>query len=67
MSNYTVAFVADGTLKQIEVDEIKPSKGYIRCQSRLSGDDELVGVFPFESVEYVVHNGVAVQDVPDDE
>lgn len=66
MSTYSVGFTADGSLKEIEVDEIKPSDGYLRCQSQIDADDELVGVFPFSSVEYVVHNEVSVSDVGGD-
>lgn len=63
MAAYTVAFLADGTLQKVEVDEIKPAKGYIRCQKRIENDDELAGVFPFESIEYIVHNKLEVTDV----
>lgn len=60
MPKYTVAFDVNGTVNEIDVKSVKIGNRYLRCRGRVNGDDQIIAMIPFESVEYIVHHSVTV-------
>ncbi|MFB6138406.1 MAG: hypothetical protein ABEJ42_08755 [Halobacteriaceae archaeon] len=59
---YDVAFDVNGTVKQIECDQVKTGNDLLRCMMELANaDTELVALVPLDTVEYIVHRDLAVQ------
>lgn len=69
MSHYTIAFDVNGTVHEIDGKSVKIGNMFLHVNGRVNGDDQVVGMIPFESVCYVAHDSVTVSldDLPSGE